>query len=179
VSAYSKDSDVSGYRFLRPTAPLPGDREAAEPHFKEGLQWHRTGRQAIAVEHYQEATRLDPAFFEAYFNQGLAATEVANWKHALAAYEMALAINPDSAKAHYNFCMALKKANYPADALAQLKLLITRHPDDAKAHLAIANMYAQQFNQPDKARQHYLKLLELDPFNSEAPKIRYWLSTNR
>jgi hypothetical protein len=40
-------------------------------------------------------------------------------------------------------------------------------------------MYAQQFNHPDKARAHYQKVLELDPFNSEAPKIRYWLSVNR
>lgn len=179
ANAYSQNTGSAGYRYIRPTVPLPGNRAAAEPHFKEGLTWHRAGRQAIAVEHYQEATRLDPSFFEAYFNQGVAAAEVASWKHALAAFEMAMAINPDSIKAHYDFCMALKKANYPADALAELKLLVSNHPAHAKSHLALANMYAQQFNQPEKARPHYQKVLELDPFNSEAGKIRYWLSMNR
>jgi hypothetical protein len=32
--------------------------------------------------------------------------------------------------------------------------------------------------QPAKARQHYLRVLEAEPHNSQANAIRYWLAAN-
>ena len=46
------------------------------------------------------------------------------------------------------------------------------------AHLTLANLYAEEFHQPAAARPHYLKVLELDPQNSQATAIRYWLRDN-
>jgi hypothetical protein len=44
--------------------------------------------------------------------------------------------------------------------------------------LALGNLYAQQFHQLAKARQHYLKVLERDPHNPQAGTIRFWLAAN-
>ena len=51
-------------------------------------------------------------------------------------------------------------------------------PGEARAHVALANLYAQQLGQPARAREHYLRLLELDPQHPQATAIRYWLEAN-
>jgi hypothetical protein len=40
----------------------------------------------------------------------------------------------------------------------------------------LGNLYAEQNRDPAKARQHYTKVLEADPRNSQAMVIRYWLT---
>jgi tetratricopeptide (TPR) repeat protein len=169
---------VPRYRYRRPAAPLPGDREKAEVELNEGLKLHRAGRQSLAVNRYQAAVKLDPSYFEAYYNQGLAGYQTADWQLSLLSYEYALALVPDSANAHYNFCLALKQANYPLDAVEELKKLIQNHPGDARAHQTLGNLYAQQFNDLKRARVHYIRVLELDPRHPEAARIRYWLAAN-
>ena len=101
-----------------------------------------------------------------------------NYNQSLAAYEMALAIQPDSVDARYNFALALKAAGYVTDAVNELKKILAANPDEARAHLALGNIYAQQLYDPADARQHYLKVLQLDPRNRQAPDIQFWLSSN-
>ena len=96
----------------------------------------------------------------------------------MTAYEYALTINPNDASARYNFALVLKQANCPADAANELERLLATHPNEARAHLALANIYAQQLRQPSLARQHYLKVLELDPRSPEANTIGYWLEAH-
>ncbi len=93
-------------------------------------------------------------------------------------YEYALAINPVSVKARFNLALALQKASYPGDAAAELEKLLADNPSEARAHVALANLYAQQLGQPARAREHYLRLLELDPQHPQATAIRYWLEAN-
>ncbi len=131
-----------------------------------------------AVAAYATATQTDPSYFEAYYNQGLAAYELGNWKQCLVVYEFALALQPDSRDARYNFALALKQANYFVDAAEELVKLLKEDPREARAHLSLANLYAQQLNNPKLARGHYLKLLELEPHHPRAGEIRYWLATN-
>jgi tetratricopeptide (TPR) repeat protein len=159
--------------------PAPGDRDAAQRESAQGLQAYKAHRFAEAVQAYRAATRLDPSFFDAYYNLGLAAAEAGNLHTALRAYESALAIQPDSADTRYNFALALRQANYIADAANELEKLLARNPDNARAHLALGNLYAQQLRQPAKARQHYLRVLELDPHNQQANAIRFWLADTR
>src|SRR5208282_4513007 len=95
---------------------------------------------------------------------------------ALKAYENALAIRPESVDSRYNFALTLQQANYPVDAAKELERLLSSSPNEARGHLALGNLYAQQLAQPAKARQHYLKVLELDPHNRQAGAIRFWLN---
>lgn len=127
---------------------------------------------------YQTAAGFDPSWFEAQYNLGVLAARQKYLSQSLAAYEQALAIQPDSVDARYNFAMTLKAAGYAVDAVNELQKLVAVNPSEVRAHLALGNLYAQQLRDPARARTHYLKVLELDPRNSQATNIRYWLASN-
>ena len=179
VSTPKVASNIPRYRYRRPQVLPAGEREAAEVEMRQGLKQHTAGQYSKAIEHYQQSAALDPSYFLAYYNQGLAAYQMANWSVSLESYEMALALDPNNANAHYNFCLALQKANYPWDAVLELQKMLQNHPRDARAHLTLANLYANQFKQPKKARPHYLKVLEINPRHPQASRIRYWIAANR
>ena len=144
----------------------------------KGVQAHQERRLLDAIKAYREAVRLDPSYFEAHYNLGLAAYEAKNLPQALASLEEAVSIDPASAHARYQFGVALQQANYPEDAALEWQKLLSDHPDETRAHFALANLCAQQLNQKDLARQHYRKVLELDPRHAQALHIRYWLAAN-
>lgn len=96
----------------------------------------------------------------------------------MSADELALALNPVSTDARANFALALKQAGYPRDAANELEKILQASPNDARAHLTLGNLYAQQLGQPKLAREHYLKVLELDPRHAQSGPIRYWLAAN-
>ena len=64
------------------------------------------------------------------------------------------------------------------DAATELERLLATSPDEADAHLVLGNLYAEQLRQPDKARAHYLRVLELKPKHPRATAIRFWLKAN-
>jgi Flp pilus assembly protein TadD len=166
------------YAYLSPHAPTAGDRVESEKMFKRGLKAQKGGNRAQAIAEYQAAVKTDPANYDAYYNLGLAALDDGEVRLSLWAYEIALALKPGAEDARYNFALALKVAGYSLDATEQLQKLLDESPSDARAHLSLANLYAQQLEQPHLAREHYLRVLELNPRHPEAAKIRYWLTTN-
>ena len=171
------------YTYISPPKPADGDRAAADRMFAQARQAEREHRMADAEALYRAATQADPDFFEAQSNLGLAAYQVGDMTQSLLAYETALAIKPSSFSTRFNFALALRKANYLQDAAQELERLLAANPGETSAHLAmvhltLANLYAEQFHRPAAARPHYLKVLELDPQNSQATPIRYWLHEN-
>jgi tetratricopeptide (TPR) repeat protein len=164
------------YNYRSPAKPLAGDRSAAEKPFAQGVQSQQSQRFAEAIASYRQAALLDPAYFDAHYNLGLAAAQSGNLAVALAAYETALAIQPESLDARYNFGLALKQGGYVLDALTQFELVLNRYPNEPRAHLALGNLYAQQLQDPGKAREHYLAVLAVAPQSPQAGAIRYWLS---
>jgi len=168
----------SRYAYKSPAKPASGNRAEAERLFAQGVQAQQAHQLPEAVRSYRLATQADPTLFEAHYNLGLAVTEAGNLPAALAAYEDALAVQPQSLDARYNFALVLKQANYLVDAVIELERVLATYPKEIRAHLALGNLYAQQFHQPAKARQHYLKVLEVDPRHPQAGAIRYWLAAN-
>lgn len=166
------------YLYLSPRKPRAGDRKQAEAAFAEAQKFERTEDLTQAMNFYHRAAELDPAWFEAQYNCAVLAYRVHNLDQSLTSSEMALAIKPDSVDARYNFALALKSNGYVTDALNELEKITTAHPNEARAQLALGNLYAEQMNDPAKARPHYLKWLALDPHNPQASNIRYWLSAN-
>ncbi len=166
------------YAYLSPDAPTPGSRADAQSHFEQGLAMQRIGKNSDAVASYQRAIRADGAFFEAYHNLGIVAAQMGDLLKSTAAYETALALDAGSGSARFNFALALQRGGYLRDAAIELEKLLLREPDDAGAHFVLANLYSQNFNQPAKARQHYLRVLELRPQHPQATAIRYWLREN-
>jgi tetratricopeptide (TPR) repeat protein len=166
------------YNYRNPPKPEPGNRDAAERLFAQGAQAQGSNHLPEAIQAYRQATQQDPAYYEAHYNLALAATAVGNLQQALAAYEMALAIRPESLDARYNFALVLKQAGCLVDSANELEKLLMVYPNEGRAHLALGNLYAQQLNQNVKAREHYLKVLEVDPRNPQAPAVRDWLTVN-
>ena len=166
------------YLYLSPSPPGRGNREAAGRAFAQAQQFERDKQYSDALDSYRGAARLDPGWFEAQYDCGVMAYRLGDFNESLPAYEMALAIRPDSALARYNFALALKAAGYVTDAVNELNKILASNPDDIRAHLALGNLYAQQLHDVPQARAQYLKVLQLDPRNSQAADIQFWLSSN-
>ena len=166
------------YLYLSPRKPKAGDRRTASGAFTRAQEFEQDSRWLDAMQSYRQATELDPGWFEAQYNYGVIAFRLRNFNQSLAAYELALAIQPDSVDARYNFALALKAAGYVTDAVNELKKILAANPDELRAHLALGSLYAQQLYDPALARQHYSKVLALDPRNPRAPDIQLWLSSN-
>ena len=166
------------YLHLSPSSPRPGSRPAAGRVFAQAQQFERDKQYRAALDSYHEAARLDPSWFEAQYNCGVLAYRLGDFDQSLPAYEMALAIRPDSADTRYNFALALKAAGYVNDAVDELNKILVLNPGDVRAHLALGKLYAQQLYDLPQARAHYLKVMQLDPRNSQAADIQFWLSSN-
>lgn len=171
---------VPRYSYVSPPKPAEGNRAQAERYFAQAMEAQRDHQAQDAERLYRAATQADPSFFEAQSNLGLSAYNAGDMTQALLAYEIALAIKPESFNARFNFALALIKAGYIMDAAQELERLLAASSNEtpehlAMAHLTLANLYAAQFHRPAAARPHYQKVLELDPQNSQATIIRYWL----
>lgn len=155
-----------------------GDRAAAEALAAKGAKAMTASRYVEASAAYGAAAKADPSWYQAHFNQAAAAIEAGLATEAISASEHALALKPNSSEARYNFALALKQAGYYRDAAAQLDRLLADYPKDSAAHLTLGNLCAEQLKRPDKARSHYLKVLEINPRHPQAAAIHFWLAAN-
>jgi tetratricopeptide (TPR) repeat protein len=158
--------------------PASGDRTAATQALADGWRAQEAKQFSEAAAAYRKAIQLDPGYFQSYYNLAIVSVQSGNVAAGLAAYETALAVDPDSHDARFNFALALRQANYPIDAANELEKVLAKSPNDAWAHFAVGSLYAEQLRQPAKAREHYQKVLELNPAFSQAGVIRNWLGAN-
>jgi tetratricopeptide (TPR) repeat protein len=170
--------EYPSYLYLSPQKPAAGDRHRASQMFEQARQAEQQGKYTDSLNDYRMTTQLDPAWFEAQYNCGVMAYRLRDYQFAQQSYEMALAIRPDSADARYNFALSLKAANYVPDAVKQLKQILAANPNNVRAHLELGNLYAQYMYDTPRAREQYLRVLQLDPGNSQASNIQFWLSAN-
>ncbi len=166
------------YAYKSPNPPAGGNRIQAEQILQQALKAHRGGHTNEALLSYQSSIKADPSYFDAQYNSALLAFQSGDLTRSLIGWETALAIEPDSLNGRYNFALALKQGGYAHDAANELEKILEAKPTDGRAHLSLANLYAQQLNEREKARAHYLKVLELEPRNPQAPAIRFWLAAN-
>jgi tetratricopeptide (TPR) repeat protein len=166
------------YEYLSPAKPPPGDRQSAQGSFAKAQNAERDENSEEAERWYQQAADEDPAWFEAQYNAGVVAYQLHHYPMALRRYELALAVQPDSADARFNFASALRSAGYSLDAAEQLKRILAAEPNEVRAHLALGTLYAHSLDDPVQARQHYLRVLALQPDNPHATDIRFWLSAH-
>jgi tetratricopeptide (TPR) repeat protein len=169
------------YQFISPRKPAPGDHANGTPAagaLTRAQLYEQDEKWSDALQYYAQAAQADPSWFVAQYNTAVLAQRLRIYSQSLTAYEYALAIQPDSMDARYNFALALRAAGYIPDAVNQFKKVLVARPDDARAHLALANIYAKTLHDSALARQHYLKVLELDPQSPQASDIRFWLAAN-
>jgi tetratricopeptide (TPR) repeat protein len=161
------------------TSPSKTDnRKAAEAELARGQQEQRDKHLVEALQLYRRAINLDESYFEAHFCLGSAAFELRDFKLAATAWQSSLGLRPDSNDARYNYARALQADGRYREAATELEKLLALHPDEARGHLLLGILYAEQVPDIPRARQHYQKVLQLEPQNPQADAIRYWLVAN-
>ncbi len=166
------------YAYRGAGSTTPGDRTAAQRFAAKGAQALESKRYIEAATAFRSAAGADPGWFPAQLNHAAAALQAGRVVESLHAGETALALQPDSTEARYNFALALKQGNFSQDAANELERLLVANPSDARAHLALGNLYAEPLRQADKARVHYLRVLEMEPRHPRAASINFWLKAN-
>lgn len=170
--------NVPRYKYKKPVAPAEGQRDEANVPFEKALTHHRLGNLPEAIAGYRAVVKADPSYFQGQFNLALALHVANDLANALVTYETALVIDPLSLTARYNFALALDKQKFPLDSANELEELLVTHPAYVPAHLLAGNLYAQQLKQADRARDHYRRVLQLEPGHAEATNIRRWLAAH-
>ena len=165
----------------------PTNTSAAHDAYLRGryfLNRGMPGDTAIAIEHFEQATRLDPQFA-----RGHAALAAAyHWSamsgrvppreaypRAAAAAREALRLDADLADAHEAMGLVQLWSEWNADAAADsFTRAVTRNPSDATAHhdLAWALVVLRRF---DEAVSHITRAHELDPLSPRASNDIGWL----
>jgi tetratricopeptide (TPR) repeat protein len=168
----------SRYTYLAPAKPPAGNRAAAEGSFAKARDFEDAEHWTDALKYYYQAAQYDPSWFNAQYNMAILSNRLKYYRQALTAFEVALAIQPDSLDARYGFGIALKNAGFVTDALKELNKVASANPTDSRVQLALGNIYARQVHDVDLARKHYVRFLDLDPTNSQATDIRFWLAAN-
>jgi len=176
--APSTGGTFTRYTYVGAGKTTPGDRAVAQDFAAKGSDAMSAKRYSEATTAFRSAAETDPSWFQARLNYSAAALQAGRVTESLRAGEGALALKSDSPEARYNFALALKQGNYIVDAAIELERLLILKPNDADAHLTLGNIYAQQLRQPDKARIHYLRVLELKPAHPSSTAIRFWLKAN-
>ena len=167
------------YKYLNPALPNSGDRQVAKTYFDDGDGAQKREEWQRAKAAYLEASKADPAWFDARFELGQAAYYTGDTDLALQSFEYALAIEPNDGPARFNFAKSLVQGNYYAAAAAELETFLQFNPDNAQAHFEAGRLYAQELNDVARAAVHYKRVIGLKPGHSQAVTIRYWLIRNK
>ena len=167
------------YKYLNPALPNSGDRQVAKTYFDDGDGAQKREEWQRAKAAYLEATKADPAWFDARFELGQAAYYTGDTDLALQSFEHALAIKPNDGPARFNFAKSLVQGNYYAAAARELETFLQFDPDNAQAHFEAGRLYAQELNDVARAAVHYKRVIGLKPGHPQAVTIRYWLIRNK
>jgi tetratricopeptide (TPR) repeat protein len=167
------------YKYLNPALPNSGDRQVAKTYFDDGDGAQKREEWQRAKAAYLEASKADPAWFDARFELGQAAYYTGDTDLALQSFEHALAIKPNDGPARFNFAKSLVQGNYYAAAAHELETFLQFDPDNAQAHFEAGRLYAQELNDVARAAVHYKRVIGLKPGHSQAVTIRYWLIRNK
>ena len=167
------------YKYLNPALPNSGDRQVAKTYFDDGDGAQKREEWQRAKAAYLEASKADPAWFDARFELGQAAYYTGDTDLALQSFEHALAIEPNDGPARFNFAKSLVQGSYYAAAAHELETFLQLDPDHAQAHFEAGRLYSQKLNDVARAAVHYKRVIGLKPGHSQAVTIRYWLIRNK
>jgi tetratricopeptide (TPR) repeat protein len=114
----------------------------AEAHYGLALVLRDQSRVAEAIEHLQEAIRLDPKHAAAQKTLGDCFVELERLADAAGAYERALALNPSDVVARYNLGSTLARSGRLPEAIEQYRRVVELAPKEADAWGSLAVAYA-------------------------------------
>ena len=145
---------------------------ASVEHYAEAQNYlgnalQELGKVPEAIEHYQQALRIDPDYAEAHHNLGGALLRVGKPKEAIGHFQEAVRTKPDYADAHYNLAVALEKMGRLTEAIGEYQQALRLKPDFALGHnnLGVALWHARKVSE---AIGEYEEALRINPNLVEA-----------
>jgi tetratricopeptide (TPR) repeat protein len=125
------------------------------------------GNLSEAMEHCEQALRIEPDYSESHFNLGNALFKAGKVQEAIEHWEQALRINPDLAETHYNLGIALVQLGRTQEGIEHYQQALRIQPDYAKAHNNLGNALVQ-LDRLQEAIEHCEQALRIKPDFPEA-----------
>jgi protein O-mannosyl-transferase len=109
-------------------------------HTSLGVALNRKGMLDDAINHLEEAVRLNPALADSHYNLGNVLVKKGRLDEAIIQFQETLKLDPSSVDAHNNLGVMLTKKGRLDDAIIQFQEVLRLNPDypNARANLAIA-----------------------------------------
>lgn len=122
----------------------------------------KAGRTDEAVQHYLEALRIEPNYWDGHYNLANALDRIGRMDEAIEHYREALQIKPHHEKAHNNLGIVLYKKGRTDEAIKHYLEALQIKPDYEEAHnnLGVA---LDKKGRTDEAIKHYLEALSTKP----------------
>ena len=89
--------------------PAIADNLTAEDYYNQGIDYANLHQYTDAIASYDNATRINPEYTNAWYNRGNALLSLARHEEAVASYDNAIRIKPDYSNAWINRGVALSK----------------------------------------------------------------------
>jgi tetratricopeptide (TPR) repeat protein len=115
-----------------------------------------------AIEHLQEAVRLDPRHAEAHSNLGVALARRGRSTDAIDHYRESLRLDPDQTQAYSNLGNALLQQGQVREAIAQFEKSLAIEPADPQARTNLAGALLRE-GRADEAIAAYEEVLRVTP----------------
>ena len=157
----TRDLPEESQRLYQMIKPQDGVR-SAQDFYNMAKSAAAQGANQQAMEHYQAALRLEPAYGEALTGLGALLLMEKRVAEAQPLFEKALSIDPNHAAALINMAMIDQARGDRDSALQRLRKVVARNPDYAEAHLNLGSLLGSM-KKHDEAIQHLTKAVELNP----------------
>jgi len=151
--------------------PVIADNLTAEDYYNQGIDYAGLHQYTDAIASYDNATRINPDYTNAWYNRGNALLSLASFKEAVASYDKALSIKPDYSNAWINRGVALSKLARYEDAIASYDKGLAINPDDPDAWFNRGNalLFMEKY---EDAVASYDKTLNIDTGYTNAQQNR-------
>lgn len=148
------------------TAALPEVIESpiitAEEYLQRGIIYYSKGEFDHAIFNFDEAIKINPAYFEAYLYRGLSYADRGNAESAIADYNKAIEINPKNEEVYFVRGVAFAAIKEPDKAIADYTKAIELNPKYVQAYLNRA-LLSITTGKTDNAISDADKVIEINP----------------
>lgn len=146
---------------------LDADPGAADALHLLGAIAHQRGDHGQAIEHIEEAARIDPSKPEFLNTLGVANQALGRIAEAEDCFRGALSLKPDYAAAHNNLGIALRELKRAEEAEGSFHEAVRIQPDYAEAHNNRGNVLAE-LGRLEKAERSLRQAIRIRPDYAEA-----------